>query len=286
MTSHYTDEFAQINGCRLHYQDWGDKGADVNLMVHGLTQQSHTFDAVANRIHSRTRCIALDVRGRGQSDWSGGETYAHRQYIEDIVELMAELKISRWHYMGTSMGGQIGMMLAAKQPDKFLSMVINDIGPEINPVGAQRIGAYVKAVPTSFPDFDACVDWSIKQYPWLQGIPRDAVKDSVQWAVIENGGERDKAGWRFRFDPAIIQGAPTDPGILKKASGKMWDGLKALQCPVLLVRGADTDILHEDVARAMVREQSRLTRVDVPGMGHAPTMSEPVVQEALDSFYA
>ncbi len=281
MPSPYTDEFATVNGCRLHYQDWGARDTSAILMVHGLTQHSHTFDAVAQQFHGRYRCIALDIRGRGESAWSGGKTYNHREYVKDVIALMAQLEVPRWHYIGTSMGGQIGMLIAAQRPQVFLSLVLNDIGPEIDPAGAQRIGAYVKAVPASFPDFEACIDWAIAQYPWFQGLPRDAVANAVKWAVRE----REQGGWRFRFDPAIVDGAPTDPAALRKAGVAMWAGLKALQCPVLLVRGMQSDVLHPDTAAAMGREQPRLTQVDVPGMGHAPTLAEPVVRAALDKFF-
>ncbi|MBI3993055.1 MAG: alpha/beta hydrolase [Candidatus Lambdaproteobacteria bacterium] len=277
----YTDAFATLNGCRLHYQDWGRRDAPAILMVHGLTQQSHTFDAVSEQLHGRYRCIALDVRGRGDSAWSGGATYNHRTYVQDVTALLAELGIARFHYMGTSMGGQIGMLLAAQQPAPFLSLTLNDIGPDINPAGALRIGAYVKTVPMSFADFDACIDWAIAQYPWFRGVPRAAVGAAVKWAVQQ----RDGGGYRFRFDPAIVQGAPTDPALLQKAAAAMWTGLKALPCPVLLVRGAESDILHLDTAAAMARAQPRLIRVDVPGMGHAPTLAEPVVRAALERFF-
>jgi len=277
----YKDVFVTVNGCRLHIQDWGRGDAPPILMVHGLTQQSHTFDAAAEQLHGRYRCIALDVRGRGESAWSGGPTYNHRTYVQDVTALLAALGLSRWHYMGTSMGGQIGLLLAEQNPASFLSLALNDIGPDINPAGALRIGAYVKTVPTSFADFDACIDWAIAQYPWFQGVPREAVGAAVQWAVQKRAG----GGYRFRFDPAIIQGAPTDPELLKKAASAMWSGLRSLQCPVLLVRGAESDILHADTAAAMVHDQPRLTRVDVPGMGHAPTLAEPIVRKALERFY-
>lgn len=281
MSAPYRDEFRTVNGCRLHYQDWGDLDAPVLLMVHGLSQQSHTFDAVAERLHARFRCIALDVRGRGESEWADPRTYNHRTYVEDILGLMQALDVPRWHYMGTSMGGQIAMMAAARRPEVFTSVVLNDIGPELDPRGGARITQYMQTVPKSFPDFDAALDWAVAQYPWLQGVPRKTVAGSVRWAVRE----ADDGTWRFRFDPAIIQNAPADPAMLKKAAEIMWQGLEALRGPVLLVRGVDTDVLAADTAARMAQVQPRLTRVDVPGIGHAPTLAEPVVLEALDGFY-
>ncbi len=284
MDQEYRDEFVTINDCKLHYQDWGDPAAPAILMVHGLTQHSHSFDAVARQLHGRYRCISLDIRGRGQSGWSGGDTYKHGEYLADITALMASLGIARWHYMGTSMGGQIGMMLAAGSPQPFQSLMLNDIGPEIDPVGATRIGAYVKTVPAAFPDSGACIDWAVQQYPWFQGISREEVWDALQWGVRE----QDDGQWSFRFDPAIIQAAPTDPALLQKAAGMMWKGLKALDdlaCPMLLVRGVDTDILHETVATRMENELAHLLRVDVAGIGHAPTLAEPAVRDAFERFY-
>ena len=149
----YTDEWTTINDVRLHWQDWGDKGAPVLLMLHGLTQQSHTFDAVAERFAGRYRCIALDVRGRGESGWAPPETYALPQYVADLVAFLDRCEIAAAHVLGTSMGGLCGLSLGAVAPGRLASLALNDIGPVIDPAGSARIAAYTATVPESFESF-------------------------------------------------------------------------------------------------------------------------------------
>ncbi len=139
MVTAFSDETLALNGFRMHYLDWGNPGAPPLLMVHGLTRQAHAFDGVADRLRERFHCMAIDVRGRGESGWTGAETYNYEQYAADVEAFLAAQGLEQTHYMGTSMGGIIGMHLAVEQPRRFLSFVINDIGPELAPAGATRI---------------------------------------------------------------------------------------------------------------------------------------------------
>jgi pimeloyl-ACP methyl ester carboxylesterase len=279
----YTDEWLHLNGVWLHYQDWPTRdasGAETVLLLHGLTQQSHVFDAVAARVAPRHRCLALDLRGRGESNWAPG-TYAIRQYVADVLALLDALGLDAVHFLGTSLGGLIGLSLAAAAPDRLRSLALNDIGPEIDPRGAARVAAYAAAVPERFPDLAGAAAWAIEQYPWLARLPSEAVADAVRWAVRREPDGR----WRLKFDPAIGSAPRPAPEAARAASQVWWATLEALRCPVLLVRGAESDILSPETAAAMQARQPRLERVDVPGVGHAPTLAEPVALAALDAFY-
>jgi pimeloyl-ACP methyl ester carboxylesterase len=158
---------------------------------------------------------------------------------------------------------------------------LNDIGPEIDPRGGARVAAYAASVPERFPDLAAATDWALAQYSWLGGLPSEALADTLRWA-LRRGLD---GGWRFKFDLAIGRAPRPAPEAVHAASQAWWAALEALRCPVLLIRGWESDILSPEVAAAMETRQTRLRRVDVPGVGHAPTLAEPSVVAALDAFY-
>jgi pimeloyl-ACP methyl ester carboxylesterase len=281
----YVDEWRRVRGIWLHFQDWpaesdGPAGAETILLLHGLTQQSHTFDPVAARLSRRHRCLALDLRGRGESEWAPG-TYLIPQYVADVLALLDALGLDAVHILGTSLGGLIGLALAAATPERLRSLVLNDIGPDIDPRGAARVAVYAASVPERFPDLAAATEWALSQYPWLEKLPPTTLTDAIRWAVRRApDGE-----WRLKFDPAIGQ-TPRPTAEAARAAGlARWASLEALRCPVLLIRGAESDILSAETAAAMERRQPRLRRVDVEGVGHAPTLAEPDAVAALDAFY-
>jgi pimeloyl-ACP methyl ester carboxylesterase len=286
----YTDEWRRLNGVWLHFQDWPalrseprgvDDAPEAVLLLHGLTQQSHAFDAVAGRLTRRHRCVALDFRGRGESEWAEG-TYTIPQYVADVLALLDALALGAVHVVGTSLGGLVGLSLARVAPDRLRSLVLNDIGPEIDPRGAARIAAYTGSVPDRFPDLDAAASWSLAQYAWLMGLPAESVAEAIRWALRRS----PSGGWRLKFDPAIGRTARPAPETARAASQAWWAALEAFRSPLLAVRGAESDILSRDTAAAMAARQPRLRRVEVDGVGHAPTLSEPEVVAALDAFYA
>jgi pimeloyl-ACP methyl ester carboxylesterase len=305
----YTDEWRHLNGVWLHYQDWQDwqdwpdqqdrpdcrepasqagpgRLADVEsrpetlLLLHGLTQQSHVFDAFAAQLARRHRVVALDFRGRGESHWAPG-TYTVPHYAQDVLALLDTLSVETVHVLGTSLGGLVGLHLAAVAPERLRSLVLNDIGCEIDPRGAARIQAYAAAVPDSFPDLGRAAAWALEQYPWLGRMAPDAVADAVRWAVRRGPDGR----WRLKFDPAIGRAPRPTPEAVRAASQAWWAALESLRCPVLLLRGADSDIVSAATAVEMAARQPRLVRADVPDVGHAPTLAEPAAVAALRAFY-
>jgi pimeloyl-ACP methyl ester carboxylesterase len=283
----YTDEWLRLNGVWLHFQDWQARPpedaarVETILLLHGLTQQSHAFDAVGPRLARRYRCLALDFRGRGESSWAPG-TYAIPQYVADVHALLDRLGLESVHVLGTSLGGLVGLSLARVSPARLRSLALNDIGPEIDPRGAARIAAYAASVPERFSDMAAATEWARAQYPWLERQSPEAVSDAIRWAVRR----APEGGWRFKFDPAIGRSPRPAPEAIRTASEAWWTALETLRCPVLLVRGADSDILSREVTARMEKRQPRLRRVDVEGVGHAPTLAEPSALAALDAFYS
>jgi pimeloyl-ACP methyl ester carboxylesterase len=279
----YVDEWRLLNGVYLHFQDWRARAegrAAPILLLPGLTQQSHTFDPVAARLSQRRRCLALDLRGRGESSWAPG-TYAIPQYVADVLALLDALGLDAVHVLGTSLGGLVGLSLAAAAPERLHSLVLNDIGPDIDPRGAARVAAYAASVPAQFPDLSAATAWAVAQYPWLEKLSPPTLAEAMRWTVRRVPG----GGWRLKFDPAVGQTPRPSPAAAHAGSLALWASLEALRCAALLIRGSTSDIISAEAAAAMERRQPRLRRVEVEGVGHAPTLAEPAAVAALEAFY-
>lgn len=277
----YTDEFLTLNGLRFHYQDWGNPSAPPLLMVHGLTRNGHAFDQVAERLREKFRCLAVDVRGRGQSDWGEPADYHNPQYVQDISALLRELGLERVHWLGTSMGGLIAMTLAAERPQLFESLVLNDIGPDLAKSGGKRIERFIAGLPQSFSSWEACIDFEAERYPWIRDFSKAELEEAYRWYVRQ----REDGSWVFHFDPRVLGGRASSVERFRQARENHWKGLKALRCPTLLVRGAESDLLARETVEEMRRVQPKMEFVEVPGVGHAPSLGEPEAAAALDEFY-
>lgn len=281
MSAPYTSEFLTLDGFKMHYLDWGNAEAPPLLLVHGLTRQAHAFDGTAERMRERFHVLAIDMRGRGESGWTPPETYNYDQYQADLLAFLEHKGLRQVHYIGTSMGGHIGMNLAAGQPERILSFVINDIGPESDAAGADRIQKHVSNTPAAFETVDDCVEREMERFAWVRLLPKPQVEAAMQWHLRKN----DDGTWRYHYDPQIIRGRITEPAQMAAARERMWQGFKNLTCPILLVRGEETDLLDMSCVEAMQAAQPDMTLVQVPGVGHAPSLDEFPAVQALKKFH-
>ena len=278
----YTDRFITLNGCRHHYLDWGNPEAPPLLMVHGLTQHAHSFDGVARHFRERYRCIALDIRGRGESDWAPRDSYGYDTYARDVAALLEALEIPAAHYLGTSMGGLIAMTLAIGAPEKFLGLAMNDIGPHLGQAGIERIGSYVKDLPDRYDSLDDYLDRRLfPAFPWLAQRPRGPLLKAAQWTVKPDGGGK----YKLRYDPLVTAGVGDDPKGLAAFETLLWKGFGNLSCPILLIRGAESMLLEPGTVEEMRTAQPKLVVASVAGVGHAPSLDEPEAREALEAFF-
>jgi pimeloyl-ACP methyl ester carboxylesterase len=270
------DIFVQANGLRHHLIARGMPGAPVVMMIHGLAGQAHVFDSIASRLSTKYHVYALDVRGRGESEWGPPDGYHVGNYIEDLESVRENLGLTDLALVGTSMGGIITMHYAAAYPEHVTRAAVNDIGPEIDPTGLKRILSYVGDAPTGFPDMKAVLKYYRENYgPMVEHLPEDQVADFARWNV-----RKDQGIYVWKMDPAIRNPSaappPRDP----------WDAYKAMQCPVLILRGAQSDILSRDIADRMLAANPNASLTEVPGVGHAPMLLEPESIRALESFLA
>lgn len=264
---------------RMAYWEWGvADNPDVVVCVHGLSRQGRDFDHLARALQGRFRVVCPDVVGRGRSDWLEQPLhYQLPQYGADMVTLLARLDARRLGWVGTSMGGLIGMGLAGLRNSPIDALVLNDIGPSVAPSGLQRIGGYV-GQPLRFGTVQEGADYlaSISE-GFGPRTPQEWLEFSRPMLVP------DGAGWRLHYDPrigvALAQVTPEAAQTGEQALWALYDGIKA---PTLVLRGAESDILAPATAQAMTTRGPGAQLVEFGGVGHAPMLVhadqiEPVV---------
>ena len=249
---------------RMAYTEWGERdNPRVLICVHGLSRNGRDFDALAGALAGDCRIVCPDVVGRGLSDWLRDPAdYTIDQYVADMTVLIARLDVDRVHWLGTSMGGLIGMVLASLPGTPVTRLVLNDVGPVLAAESIRRIAGYLGRAPKFASLADA------ETYIRAVSAPFGALSDA-QWRELTVSSVRPAAGGglEMRYDPAIataFRRATADGAI------DLWPIYERVRCPTLVVRGADSDLLTVDTAQAMAARGPRPQIVEVPEVGHAP----------------
>ncbi|MGO8916664.1 MAG: alpha/beta fold hydrolase [Stellaceae bacterium] len=250
---------------RLAYWEWpGPPGARTVLCVHGLTRNGRDFDALAEALSAEANVICPDFPGRGGSEWlSHPADYGYPLYLADMAALIARLDVDTLDWVGTSMGGLTGMLLAAQRGAPIRRLVVNDIGPLIAKEGLARIGSYVGRDP-SFADA-AALEATLRQIAAAFGPLSDA-----QWRHLAAVSTRRKpdGSLGFAYDPHIGDAFRDAPEV----DIDLWAQWDAIACPTLVLRGAQSDVLRAEDAQAMTRRGPKARLVEFPGIGHAPAL--------------
>lgn len=265
---------------RLHYRDYpGDESLLPILCIPGLTRNARDFEGVAERLSGRRRVICVDLRGRGESAYSKDPlTYAPLTYVQDIERLFEALSLPRVIVFGTSLGGIVAMLLAAADRPRFAGVLLNDVGPEIDPRGLDRIRGYVGKGGT-WPTWVHAARWIAENN--ASSYPSYEIGDWLRMA---------KRLYRLNGQGRIVpdyDGKIAEPFRLPggEAGVNLWPAFDALKTtPTLIVRGALSDILTEDAAQAMVARADNAKCVTIADTGHAPTLDEDDACAAIDSF--
>ncbi|MDT8999211.1 alpha/beta hydrolase [Paucibacter sp. APW11] len=254
---------------RMAYWEWGQRdNPRVLVCVHGLARQGRDFDALARRLSAQYRVICPDVVGRGRSDWLANPAhYQIPNYVADMVSLLARLDVEQVDWVGTSMGGLIGLGLAALPGSPVRRLVLNDVGPSIRYEALQRIGSYL-GQPVEFETAE-------QGAAYLQGISQGFGPHSAeQWLALSRPMFRAVDGkLRLHYDPRIaVPFAAVTPELAAAGEAALWAAYDHLRCEALLLRGADSDLLSRETAEAMTQRGPRATLHELPGVGHAPTL--------------
>jgi pimeloyl-ACP methyl ester carboxylesterase len=254
---------------RTAYWEWGDPAnARVLVCAHGLARQGRDFDTLARAMRGEFRVVCPDVVGRGESDRLVDPLgYQIPAYVADMVTLVARLDVESVAWLGTSMGGLIGMALAALPHSPITRLVLNDVGPTIDAAGIARIASYVGA-PLTWASEDEAADY-------LLTISKDfGPHTRAEWLALTRPMLR-REGERFRlhYDPAIaVPLRALNAAAAAAGEAALWGAFDAIRCPTLLLRGADSDVLSPATARAMTERGPQASLREFAGVGHAPTL--------------
>jgi len=255
---------------RMAYTEWGDHhNPRVLVCVHGLTRNGRDFDTLAQAMSAHYRVICPDVVGRGKSsrlrDPAG---YQVPQYVSDMVTLIARLGVERVDWIGTSMGGLIGMALAAQEGTPIGRLLLNDVGPVITVESLQRIATYVGVDPL-WPSFEEAL-----AYVRLISAPFGALSEAQWWHLTETSvAQRPDGHWGFLYDPQI---ATPFKAAFVESDIDLWPLYEQIKCPTLAMRGAESDLLTRDTWRQMGERGPRAELAEIAGVGHAPMFLDEV----------
>ncbi len=286
---------------RMAYREWGDPAnRKILLCVHGLSRNGQDFDEVAKAMSDEYLVVCPDIAGRGASDFlKNPASYVVPQYVSDLITLLARLQPESLDWLGTSMGGLIALAFTgytgmadaairaegrtALPPSTGLSirkLILNDVGPVIESASIERIAGYV-GLPLTFASFDEAVN-HMKTNARSFGPMSDEQWVQFTRAVIIQDGEQ----WKQHYDLGIAKAFEglKDEKALKAGEAMLWRAFESLQCPILLIRGAESDLLSADTAIQMQQRNSHLQLLEIAGTGHAPSLLPQEQVQAVRAF--
>jgi pimeloyl-ACP methyl ester carboxylesterase len=268
------------DGLKLHYRDYpgGADGRPPILCIPGLTRNARDFESVAERLSPEWRVICVDLRGRGESPQSlDSASYAPPVYVLDIGALYVALGLSKTVLLGTSLGGLIAMAMALTTPERLAGVLLNDIGPVIDPIGLSRIRGYV-GKSASWPTWLHAARGIAEAE--RDAFPRYVVED---WLRVAKRRCRLTSAGRVVFDYDMRIGEPIREAPADAPAPDLWPAFSALRGrPIALLRGARSDLLTQAAAEEMARRLSSLEWAVVPDVGHAPSLEEPESVAVID----
>jgi pimeloyl-ACP methyl ester carboxylesterase len=275
----FTSRYLSCEGRELHYTEWGAGHSETVIAWHGLARTGRDMDDIAARLSQRYRVICPDTLGRGLSQWSPKpeEEYCLAFYARLATSLVDQLGLERFHWLGTSMGGAIGLQVAATTlRGRLQRLVLNDMGPEITQSSADRIRAYAGA-PLAFAtvtELEAYFRTIYKPYGWLS---------DAQWRRLTETSVRRLPDGRVtpHYDPAMAMQFVHHPDDYTQ-----WEAWDSLDLPVLCLRGESSDLLSVQTAEAMRERGPRAVVATIAGCGHAPALNTPEQFALVERFLA
>jgi esterase len=257
----FTSRNIGVDGLTFHYVDWGGSGAPL-VMLHGLSGHARTWDHTAAALSDRYHVLALDQRGHGDSDWA--PQYGLRPMAKDLLGWLDALDLSDVTLMGLSMGGLVSFVFAAAHPERVARMVIMDIGPEIAPAGSANVASSLAA-----NDVFSSEDEVFAQARAANPRPTDA---TLRHRVKHNLRQLPDGTLTYKYDKELRR---NPRALFDHTPDELWAAWRAVTCPVLLVRGADSDVLAADTAQRMLAENPNVSFASIPDCGHSITLDRP-----------
>jgi pimeloyl-ACP methyl ester carboxylesterase len=264
---------------RMAVHDWGElTNQNVLVCVHGLSRNGRDFDVIADALSDRYRVLCPDVIGRGESDWyATAAEYVIPNYVAAMLKMLNDLAIKEYDWIGTSMGGLIGMVMAASPNSGMRKFVINDVGPEIERAALERIAVYMSARPPAFPDY-------ISLYNTAQPAiaPFGPLTDEQKHHIIATSCRKREDGlWEFKVDPKIGEAFVAG---LKAPAVDLWPLWSSINVKTLILRGRSSDLLSESTTNKML-SHARLSRmITIEDTGHAPMLMDDATIAQVREF--
>jgi len=264
------DRTLVLNGQRFHYTEWGAPTAPPLVMLHGVTGHARTWDEEAALFASRYRVLALDQRGHGDSDPSPDADYTVATLAADVAAFVDALGLARISLVGLSMGGRVAIGFAGQAPERVDRLVIVDIGPEISEAGMVRVGTLMARSPELFPSLEHALAF--------HRVTNPLYTEAMLRHRVEHGTRPVDGGLTWKYDrglrEAVRAGTWRDPIDL-------WPLWRGIACPILLVRGADSDVLSPEIAKRMLEENPNTRYAEVAGAGHTVPGDQPAAFRTL-----
>ncbi len=257
------DKFVRVNGLNLHYLEWGDPSDPTILMLHGNSQQAHSWDFVSLPLSEHYHVIALDQRGHGDSDWAPEGDYSLEAQQEDIDGFVRAVLPQRFHLIGHSMGGRNSYVWASRHQDTLRSLVIVDTGPESAARGRNRIQSF-KELPDELDTFEEFAS-RVEEYT---GRSREQTLGSLKYSIRQ----RADGKWTWKYDKVMRTPGQRSP---TWTPDQLWEAVAKIDCPTLVVRGSESDIFAEETMGKMQSVIPQCTTVTVDRAGHLVAGDNP-----------
>ena len=289
--------YSSKDGLSLYYREYGS-GDDVIICLPGLTRNSKDFDDLATHLAAEYRVLCLDLRGRGQSEHDPKWRHYHPgTYARDTWTLLDKLAVRKFIIIGTSLGGLLAMIMSAQQRARIKAIVMNDIGPEIDPVGYDRILGYVGIKPVINNWQDAAARCKLMSSKAIPDMPDEYWDKFARKIYRENKQGIPELDMDLSIGVAMRKGLKLAQilttmrkiGLLKRIKDVFidpWDSFRTINMPCLVIRGELSDILSENILDRMFVVKPDLNHALIPNRGHAPMLDEPESLVAIDSFLA
>ncbi len=270
------DREIKVGNLRLHYLDWGHDDRPPLVFLHGGALTAHTWDVVCLALRDDYHCLALDQRGHGDSDWA--DDYSSERHSEDIEGFIDQLGIDRTVTVGQSMGGLNSLVYAGRGRERLAAMVIVDVGPELNLAGTARIGDFIR----NSPEADSVDDFVAKA---LEFNPR---RDPIllRRSLLHNLRQQPNGKWNWKWDPNRMRGNPGQLNDHIAAMRRLWTHVEKIDCPALVMRGANSDVFSDENAEKFASTLSNGRWVRIPDAGHTVQGDNPrAMVEELRQFF-
>ncbi|MDX3906230.1 MAG: alpha/beta hydrolase [Pigmentiphaga sp.] len=250
-------------GLSLHLVEWGADELPAVVLLHGLRAYGYWFEEFAEAAAGSFHLIALDQRGRGASDWAPAGRYTTDDYVADIAALVEQKNLHRYALVGHSMGGTNALNYAAAKPPGLEALVIVDSAPELDPRGLARIREELGRTPGSFASQEEALDFL---RPLHRRASARSLATRLEWMLMQDAQGR----WQWRIDPKIF-----DPRMTPDPPERSWKAVADVACPVLVVRGSDSDLVTRDCADRMAAEFRHASRAEIPAAAHMVVEDNP-----------